>query len=138
MSQPSTNLAAIIAMKVIVAADGAMTVATKYEDLPQAPGIPLGGLADESEEYIKGKHVRGGNNVTPDKSTFPEVPTSMHWPRPRRNVTARGPNDYGNYEREVDAGHPVGNRSQNNGGQPTNKYKVITDRWGTVINMFPE
>ncbi|MBF6278617.1 MULTISPECIES: hypothetical protein [Nocardia] len=133
-----TNLATIIAMKVIVAADGAMTVATKYEDLPQAPGIPLGGLTDESEAYVKGKHVQGGNNVTPDKSTFPEGTDLDALAEAAENVTARGPNDYGNYEREVDAGHPVGNKSQNNGGQPTNKYKVITDRWGTVVNMFPE
>ncbi|MBF6327561.1 hypothetical protein [Nocardia transvalensis] len=131
------NLAAIIAMKVLIGEDGAITVATRYEDLSPAPGIPLEDFTDESEEYIKGKHVEGGENVRSDKSTFGKGEDLEALAREGRTVEARGPNDYGNYEREVDAGRVIGNRSQDSGGQPTTRYKVITDRWGTIINMFP-
>ncbi|RDI64549.1 hypothetical protein [Nocardia pseudobrasiliensis] len=131
------NLASIIAMKVIVAADGVMTVATKYEDLTPAPGIPLEDFTDESEDYIRRRHVEGGPEATSDKSTFAKGTDLEALAEAAREVEARGPNDYGNYEREVDAGRDIGNRSPDNGGQPTRRYKVITDRWGTIINMYP-
>lgn len=41
-------------------------------------------------------------------------------------VPARGPNEFGNYQRIVDAGQSADNPIQ-----------IITDRWGTVVNMFP-
>ncbi|WP_329405120.1 hypothetical protein OG563_23810 [Nocardia vinacea] len=132
-----TNLTAIIAAKVIVDEDGSMTVATRYEDLTPAPGIPLEDFTDESEDYINKKHVEGGENVRTDKSTFRKGEDLEALADAARGVEARGPNDYGNYEREFDAGRVVGNKSQDSGGQPTTRYKVITDRWGTIVNMFP-
>ncbi|MBF6171441.1 hypothetical protein [Nocardia blacklockiae] len=131
------GLATIIAMKAVVDADSSLTVATRYEDLDHAPSIPLGDLTDESEGYVKEKHVEGGENVTPGKSTFRKGENLDNLVDGARGVEARGPNDYGNYEREVDAGRVIGKRSPDSGGQPTTRYKVITDRWGTVINMYP-
>lgn len=136
-------LASIAAMTVKIIGDessgtGGQTVATRYEDLPLAPDIPLGGLTDLSEDYIKGKHVAGGANADDEKSTFLEGEDLDALADAAEGVTARGPNDYGNYERIVDTGgREVGNLSRDEGGQPTTRYKVITDRWGTVVNMFP-
>lgn len=136
-------LASIAAMTVKIIGDdstgtGGQTVATRYEDLAPAPDVPLGGLTDMSEDYIKGKHVSGGANADDEKSTFSDGADLDALADAAEGITARGPNDYGNYERIVDTGgREVGNISKDEGGQPTTRYKVITDRWGTVVNMYP-
>ncbi|MEV0356860.1 hypothetical protein AB0H71_12430 [Nocardia sp. NPDC050697] len=132
-----TGLAALIAIKVFADDDGALTVATKYEDLNPAPEVPLGGLTDASETYVRGKHVEGGANVTPKKSVFDGSEDLDELVERAQDTEARGPNDYGNYERDVDAGREIGTTSQEAGARPTTRYKVITDRWGTVVNMYP-
>ncbi|MDN2495128.1 hypothetical protein FHY52_00090 [Nocardia nova] len=85
-----TNLATIIAMKVIVAADGAMTVATKYEDLPQAPGIPLSASPMNPRPTSSESMFRAATTSRPTKAPSPKVQTSMHWPRPRRTSQLAG------------------------------------------------
>ncbi|UFS99124.1 hypothetical protein [Nocardia huaxiensis] len=130
-------LTSIAAMSIQLFAADAQINATSYRNLPADPSIPLGGLTDASEAYIRGKHVEGGANVTPDKSTFGEDVDLDDLIDGAEDETARGPNKYGNYEREVDAGRKIGNVSPDAGGQPTSRYKVITDAWGTVVNMFP-
>ncbi|MFD4458204.1 hypothetical protein [Nocardia sp. NPDC058480] len=122
-------LAEIIAMKVLV------DDSQRYQNLPVAPAIPLGGLTDLAEEYIRDKHVEGGATAAadPDKSTFDKDVDLDDLIDLGEDETARGPNKYGNYERDIDAGENVGQ----SGGNPTSRYKIITDRWGTVTNMFP-
>ncbi|WP_195057761.1 MULTISPECIES: hypothetical protein [Nocardia] len=139
LNQITTSLAAIILSRANIDGEpiGGQTSETRYEDLPAAPEIPLGGLTDASETYVRGKHVEGGSAATGQKSTFPDDTDLDELIDAADDVPARGPNDYGNYERVVDAGRPVGNLSPESGGQPTTRYKVITDRWGTVVNMFP-
>lgn len=139
LGQVAAGLAAIILSRVNIDSEsiGGQTNETRYEDLPAAPEIPLGGLTDTSEAYVRGKHVEGGSEVTEKKSTFPEGTDLDELVEAAEDVPARGPNDYGNYERVVDAGQVVGNLSPESGGQPTKHYKVITDRWGTIVNMFP-
>ncbi|WP_227998421.1 hypothetical protein [Nocardia australiensis] len=107
----------------------------KYQNLPLAAAIPLGGLTDAAEEYIREKHVDGNHtaDTDPNKSTFTPDQDLDELVDRAENTTARGPNKYGNYERDVDAGQDVGQ----SGGKSTSRYKVITDRWGTVVNMFP-
>lgn len=139
LNQVTTGLAAIILSRVNIDAEpiSGQTNETRYEDLAAAPEIPLGGLTDVSEAYVRGKHVEGGSEVTEKKSTFGGDTDLDELIDAAEDVSARGPNDYGNYERVVDAGRPVGNLSRESGGEPTNKYVLITDRWGTVINMYP-
>lgn len=139
LEQVTTGLAAIILSRVNIDSEpiGGQTNETRYEDLAAAPEIPLGGLTDVSEAYVRGKHVEGGSEVTDKKSTFGGDTDLDELIDAAEDVSARGPNDYGNYERVVDAGRPVGNLSRESGGEPTNKYVLITDRWGTVINMYP-
>ncbi|MFC4377251.1 hypothetical protein ACFO5K_24530 [Nocardia halotolerans] len=122
-------LAEIIAMKVLI--DDSQL----YENLPVASAIPLGGLTDIAEEYIRRKHVEGGAiaDADPDKSTFNKDQNLDDLIDGAEDEAARGPNKYGNYERDVDAGTTIGQ----SGGKPTSRYKVITDKWGTVTNMFP-
>ncbi|WP_459545160.1 hypothetical protein [Nocardia sp. X0981] len=139
LEQVTTGLAAIILSRVNIDGEpiGGQTNETRYEDLPVAPEIPLGGLTDVSEAYVRGKHAAGGSEVTSDKSTFPDGTDLDELVDAADDVPAHGPNEVGNYERVVDAGQVIGNLSKDAGGEPTTRYKVITDRWGTVVNMFP-
>ncbi|MGY4102492.1 hypothetical protein ACW2Q0_23480 [Nocardia sp. R16R-3T] len=128
----AVKLAAIIAMKVFIDEDD-----IPYDQLTPAPAIPLGGLTDASEEYIRAKHVEGGEQATNRKSTFNGGADLDALADAAEGTPARGPNKYGNYERIVDAGENIGNLSKEAGGAATTRYKVITDKYGTVINMFP-
>ncbi|MFI5499861.1 hypothetical protein ACIA5E_12430 [Nocardia asteroides] len=128
-SKVALALVEIIAMKVLIDEQ------YKYENMPADPSIPLGGLTDQSAEYIAKKHVEGGAIAEEDssKSTFKKDVDLDDLIDGAEGETARGPNKYGNYERNVDAGDEIGQ----SGGRPTSRYKVITDKWGTVVNMFP-
>ncbi|MFE3755133.1 hypothetical protein ACFXO9_12550 [Nocardia tengchongensis] len=97
------------------------------------------GLTQEAEDYVNEKHVEGGAKVDNSKSTFKKGSDLDALADAAEDIPARGPNKYGNYEREVDAGpgNDVGNVSKDEGGASTTRYKVITDRWGTVLNLFP-
>ncbi|WP_433679348.1 hypothetical protein [Nocardia sp. CA-119907] len=53
------------------------------------------------------------------------------------DAPARGPNSKGNFEREVDAGKAIGSVSEQLGGHATTRYKIITDRFGGIITMYP-
>lgn len=53
-------------------------------------------------------------------------------------VEASGPNANGFFERLVNAGRIVGNASEDTGGLPTTYYRIIQDRRGGVITMYPE
>lgn len=53
------------------------------------------------------------------------------------NSPARGPNGDGNFEREITAPDIIGNVSKELGGAATRRYKVVTDRFGGVITMYP-
>ncbi|MGQ4601360.1 polymorphic toxin type 37 domain-containing protein [Nocardia sp. R6R-6] len=129
------GLATIAGLAILIAAIDADD--TPYEQLTPAPEVPLGGLTDASEEYIRAKHVEGGAQVTDKKSTFKAGTDLDALADSAEETPARGPNQYGNYERIVDAGEVVGNLSKEAGGAAASRYKVITDKYGTVINMFP-
>ncbi|MGV9678871.1 hypothetical protein ACWDSJ_26620 [Nocardia sp. NPDC003482] len=130
-------IAGILSLAIQQIQEGGQVSATRYEDLPLAPEVPEAGLTDAGEKYVRGRHFPGGAELNPTKSTFLEGEDPDALVEASDGITARGPNDDGNYEREVDAGRVVGNLSPRAGGRPTTKYKVITDRWGAVISMFP-
>ncbi|WP_305779794.1 hypothetical protein [Nocardia nova] len=115
LEKDAAKLAAIIAMKVLIDEDGAMTVATRYEDLDPAPGKPIEDFTNETEDYVRRRHVEGGAEAADDKSVFDkntvEGENLDRLADAARGVEPRGPNDYGNYEREVDAGREIGRRS---------------------------
>ncbi|WP_433622365.1 hypothetical protein [Nocardia sp. CA-120079] len=128
------KLGAIIAMKVYIDDDD------KFENLPLAPGNPAPGMTDEVEKYILGKHVKGAPNYNPSKGTWPDTITGEaldELAEAAENSPARGPNDDGNFEREVDAGKVIGSVSEQLGGHATSRYKIITDRFGGIITMYP-
>ncbi|MEU4317651.1 hypothetical protein AB0F85_04550 [Nocardia fluminea] len=126
---------AIAGMAVYIA--GQM-VATKYEDLPMAPENPAPGLTDAAEEYVLGKHVKDAPYYNPSKGTWPDADVDLdELAEAAENVVARGPNDDGNYERDVDAGRVIGSVAEQIGGAVTTRYKVVTDRFGGVITMYP-
>ncbi|WP_054813986.1 hypothetical protein [Nocardia arizonensis] len=129
------GLATIAGLSILIASIDDSSNPDRYENLPEAAAIPLGGLTDAAENYIREKHVDGNHtaDTDPDKSTFKPDQDLDDLVDRAENITARGPNKYGNYEREVDAGQDVGQ----SGGRSTSRYKVITDKWGTVVNMFP-
>ncbi|MEV6258541.1 hypothetical protein AB0L97_35315 [Nocardia sp. NPDC051911] len=128
------KLAAIIAMKVYIDDED------KFENLPLAPGNPAPGMTDEVEKYILGKHVKGAPNYNPSKGTWPDTITGEELDElaeAAENSPARGPNHDGNFEREVDAGKVIGSVSEQLGGHATSRYKIITDRFGGIITMYP-
>ncbi len=128
------KLGAIIAMKVYIDDED------KFENLPLAPGNPAPGMTDEVEKYILGKHVKGAPNYNPSKGTWPDTITGEaldELAEAAENSPARGPNDDGNFEREVDAGKVIGSVSEQLGGHATSRYKIITDRFGGIITMYP-
>jgi hypothetical protein len=94
-------------------------------------------LDDMSEAYVRGKHMPGGANVTPDKSVF-NADVDLDDLVERGNACAcQGPNDRGFYERDVNHGSPVGRLSEEAGGLPTSWYRVVQDKYGGVITMHP-
>ncbi len=94
-------------------------------------------LDDMSEAYVRGKHMPGGANVTPDKSLF-SPGTNLDQLVERANACAcRGPNAAGFFERDVDSGTIIGNLSERSGGLPTTWYRVVQDQYGGVISMHP-
>ncbi|MER7790223.1 putative T7SS-secreted protein [Streptomyces sp. NPDC097640] len=99
---------------------------------PERPG-----LDDESEKYIRSKHMPGGNLAKSDKSVFKEDIDLDELVEASSSVKARGPNESGFYERDVDAGRDIGNVSQDAGGLPTTWYRVVQDKYGGVITMHP-
>ncbi|MGW5318551.1 hypothetical protein [Nocardia thailandica] len=130
-----TAVTAIAGMAVYIAGQ---TVATKYEDLPMAPENPAPGLTDAAEEYVLGKHVKDAPHYNPSKGTWPDANVDLdELAEAAENVVARGPNGDGNYERDVDAGRVIGSVAEQIGGAATTRYKVVTDRFGGVITMYP-
>lgn len=128
------ELGAIITMKVYI------DEADKFENLPPAPDNPAPGMTDEVEKYILGKHVKGAPNYNPSKGTWPDTITGEdldELAEAAENSLARGPNHDGNFEREVDAGKVIGSVSEQLGGHATSRYKIITDRFGGIITMYP-
>ncbi|MEU5104053.1 MULTISPECIES: putative T7SS-secreted protein [unclassified Streptomyces] len=99
---------------------------------PERPG-----LDDESEKYIRSKHMPGGKYAESDKSVFKEDIDLDELVEASSSVKARGPNESGFYERDVDAGRDIGNVSQDVGGLPTTWYRVVQDKYGGVITMHP-
>ncbi|WP_322749074.1 MULTISPECIES: hypothetical protein, partial [unclassified Frankia] len=94
-------------------------------------------LDNESEAYVRRKHMPGGAEVRSDKSVFnPDVnlddlvTASERW-------GSRGPNASGFYERDVDAGEVIGRLSDDSGGLLTTWYRVVQDKWGSVRTMHP-
>ncbi|PSK95875.1 pretoxin HINT domain-containing protein [Murinocardiopsis flavida] len=98
--------------------------------------IPAG-FDDEGEKYVRGKHVEGGPNVTSDKSVFGRDEDLDALVDKANDVELRGPNKDGNYERDVDAGRPIGRKSADNGGESTSRYRVVQDKYGAIITMHP-
>ncbi|MBB6171253.1 hypothetical protein HNR23_001313 [Nocardiopsis mwathae] len=94
-------------------------------------------LDDQSEKYVRDKHMPGGPLVTPDKSLFRSDVDLDALVEAAESTPARGPNRNGNYERDVTASEIIGNKSQNAGGDPTRRYRVVQDKWGGVITMHP-
>ncbi|MFI7000487.1 hypothetical protein [Nocardia sp. NPDC050175] len=131
-----TKLAAIIAMT------ASIDEADEFKNLPLAPNNPAPGMTDEVEKYIRGKHIKGGSEYNPSKGTWPDTITSEELDElaeAAANSPARGPNKDGNFEREVDAGEDniVGSVSEKLGGYATSRYKIVTDRFGGIITMYP-
>lgn len=91
----------------------------------------------ESWKYVTEKHVKGGPKVAHDKSTF-NVDEDLEDLLDKANeCPCGGPNKDGWFERDVDAGRPVGNISEKFGGLPTNWYRVVQDKYGGIISMHP-
>ncbi|WP_223885044.1 hypothetical protein [Nocardia colli] len=138
LTQEALKLGVIVTMKVFL--DEGQTVATTFDDLPAAPDNPAPGLTDEAEKYILGKHIEGAANYTPRKGTWPAGTTGEDLDdlvEAAENSPARGPNGDGNFEREITAPDIIGNVSKELGGAATRRYKVVTDRFGGVITMYP-
>lgn len=128
------KLGAIIIMKVFV--DGI----DPFWDLPAAPNSPAPGMTQGAEDYILGKHIKDAANYDHSKGTWPDGTTGENLDdlaEAAEISPARGPNKDGNYEREVDAGKPIGSVSEQLGGHVTSRYKVVTDRFGSIITMYP-
>ncbi|MFG3614686.1 hypothetical protein [Nocardia sp. NPDC047654] len=128
------KLGAIILMKVLV--DGV----DPFWDLPAAPNNPAPGMTQGAEDYILGKHIKDAANYDQSKGTWPDGTTGEDLDDladAAEDSPARGPNKDGNYEREVDAGKAIGSVSEQLGGHVTSRYKVVTDRFGGVITMYP-
>jgi hypothetical protein len=94
-------------------------------------------LDDMSEAYVRGKHLPGGANVTRDKSVFNAGVDLDDLVARGNNCACQGPNASGFYERNVNHGSPVGRLSEDAGGLPTSWYKVVQDKYGGVITMYP-
>lgn len=85
-----------------------------------------------------GKHVKDAPYYNASKGTWPDADVDLdELAEAAENVVARGPNDDGNYERDVDAGRVIGSVAEQIGGAVTTRYKVVTDRFGGVITMYP-
>ncbi|MBF6251880.1 hypothetical protein [Nocardia farcinica] len=128
------KLGAIIIMKVLI--DGN----DPFWDLPAAPDNPAPGMTQGAEDYILGKHIKDAANYDHSKGTWPDGTTGEdldNLAEAAEVSPARGPNKDGNYEREVDAGRPIGSVSEQLGGHVTSRYKVVTDRFGGIITMYP-
>jgi hypothetical protein len=111
-----------------------------FWDLPPAPNNPAPGMTQGAEDYILGKHIKDAANYDRSKGTWPDGATGEDLDDladAAANSPARGPNKDGNFEREVDAGKAIGSVSEESGGHVTSRYKVITDRFGGVITMYP-
>lgn len=94
-------------------------------------------LDDLSEAYVRGKHMPGGANVTPSKSVFNSNVDLDDLVARGNNCACQGPNSNGFFERNVNAGSPIGRLSEEAGGLPTSWYKVVQDKYGGVRSMFP-
>jgi hypothetical protein len=92
---------------------------------------------NKSEAYVKGKHVKGGAKVTSDKSTFDQDIDLDDLVEKANKCDCHGPNPDGNYERNMNAEKIIGNLSEDAGGATTSWYKVVQDKYGGIITMFP-
>lgn len=95
-------------------------------------------FTDESEAYVRDSHFPGGRLATDKKSIFRDVTNLDEMVEAAENVPARGPNASGKYEREFDAGEVIGNVSKEWGaGRETTRYKIATDKYCTVMSIYP-
>ncbi|MGX5214883.1 RICIN domain-containing protein [Streptomyces violaceus] len=94
-------------------------------------------LDDVGEDYVRGKHVEGGANVTWQKGVFDADVDLDEFVEMSDHVKAVGPNPDGHYERYVDAGRLIGRTSEQNGKKPTSWFIVVQDKWGSVRTMYP-
>ncbi|MGW2187869.1 ricin-type beta-trefoil lectin domain protein [Streptomyces sp. NPDC001719] len=94
-------------------------------------------LDEEGEAYVRAKHVVGGKNVAPDKGVF-DAGIDLD-ELVERSLASHpvGPNSSGFFERDVDAERLIGVTSEATGRQPTSWFKLVQDKYGAVITMYP-
>ncbi|MFJ1458192.1 hypothetical protein [Nocardia sp. N2S4-5] len=130
-----TNLATIIAMKVVIddgddhRGDGATANG--------GAAVPEPVLDAEGEKYVRSKHFAGGAQVDESKGLFEAGENLDALVEASDSAPAMGPNKDGHYERTIDAGRIVGTTSASQGGRVTSRYIVVQDRWGSVRSMYP-
>ncbi|MEV0545048.1 hypothetical protein [Nocardia salmonicida] len=108
------------------------------DDRNDADGIALPVMTVESESYVRSKHYPGGALNTPFKSTFDKGEDPYALVDAAKNSPAIPQGD-GTYRREVFVpDRYIGHKSEKWGGEATQKYIVVQDRFGAVITMHPE
>jgi hypothetical protein len=95
-------------------------------------------LDEPGEQHVRAGHFPGGSEVDDSKGIFNSGEDPQDLAQAGAGTEPAGPNANGFYERLVDAGRLIGNASQDSGGLPTSYYRIIHDRWGAVITMYPE
>ncbi|MFG2653402.1 hypothetical protein [Streptomyces sp. NPDC048436] len=94
-------------------------------------------LDDFGEDYVRGKHVEGGANVTWKKGVFDSSVDLDELVEMSYRSKPVGPNHEGHYERYVDAGTLIGRTSEMSGKKPTSWLLVSQDKYGSVRTMYP-
>lgn len=94
-------------------------------------------LDNYGEDYVRGKHVEGGANVTWKKGVFDADVDLDELVEMSYRSKPVGPNHEGHYERYVDAGTLIGRTSEMTGKKPTSWLLVSQDEYGAVRTMYP-
>jgi hypothetical protein len=95
-------------------------------------------LDEQGEAHVRANHFPGGSGVDSSKGIFNADEDPYALAENGAGSSIEGPNENGFYERVVNAGRIIGNASEDSGGLPTTIYRIIQDRWGSVITMYPE
>jgi hypothetical protein len=93
-------------------------------------------LDNEAEAHIRARHFPGGAEVDSSSGIF-NADESIDDLVDLANTQEASPNEYGLYERVVNAGRVIGRTSELQGNLPTTTYRLWQDYYGGIMSMHP-